>query len=216
MLESMVEHFHAGGMVMYAIAICSLLGLAIAWERFAVIRSASQIKKEELLNMINSFIMQGNLEKAIQVTSQVKSPLTNIVRAGLMAVANGKSEEEVQTAMDAVALKEIPKIERRIPLLSMISNLATLFGLLGTVIGMIGAFGAVANVSPAEKATMLSNSIAHALNATAFGLGIALPALAAYGWFQSWASDVVADIHEASVATLNFILANKEKIREGR
>jgi biopolymer transport protein ExbB/TolQ len=216
MLETIAEHYHHGGVVMHFIATCSLFAMAIAWERFAVIRAASQIKKEELLSMINSFIMQGNLEKAIQVTSQVKSPLTNIVRAGLMAVANGKGEEEVQTAMDAVALKEIPKIERRIPLLSMISNLATLFGLLGTVIGMIGAFGAVANVSPAEKATMLSNSIAEALNATAFGLGTALPTLAAYGWFQSWASDVVSDIHEASVATLNFVLANKDKIREGR
>lgn len=216
MLESIAEHYHHGGAVMHFIATCSLFAMAIAWERFTVIRAASQIRKDELLNMINSFIMQGNLEKAIQVTSQVKSPLTNIVRAGLVAVSNGKSEEEVQTAMDAVALKEIPKIERRIPLLSMISNLATLFGLLGTVIGMIGAFGAVANVSPAEKASMLSNSIAEALNATAFGLGIALPTLAAYGWFQSWASDVVADIHEASVATLNFVLSNKDKLKEGR
>ena len=216
MLDFIAHHFEAGGFFMYPIALCSLAAVAIAWERFGVIRAASNVKKEELLNLINSYILQGNLEKAISVTSQVKTPLTNIVRAGLLAVANGQSEEEVQTAMDSVALKEIPKIERRINLLSLISNLSTLLGLLGTVTGMIGAFAAVANALPAEKAALLSNSIAEAMNCTAFGLVIALPALAAFGWFQSWAADVVADIHEASVATLNFILANRSKIQGSR
>lgn len=212
MIHFIAEKFEAGGFAMYLIALCSLVICAIAYERFKVIRSASNIKKDELLNLINSYILQGNLEKAISVTSQVKTPLTNIVRSGLVAVANGGSEEEVQTAMDAVALKEVPKIERRISLLSMLSNLATLFGLFGTVTGMIGAFAAVANVAPAEKAAMLSNSIAEALNCTAFGLLVALPTLALFGWFNSWAQDVVADIHEASVATLNFVMTNRNKI----
>lgn len=212
MIEFIAHKFEAGGIFMYPIAACSIATCAIAYERFRVIRGASNIKKDELLNMINSYILQGNLEKAIAVTSQVKTPLTNIVRAGLVSVVNGGNEEEVQTAMDAVALKEVPKVERRINLLSLISNLATLLGLLGTVTGMIGAFAAVANVAPAEKAAMLSNSIAEALNCTAFGLMIALPTLALYGWFNSWAQDVVSDIHEASVTTLNFVMANRHKL----
>ncbi len=212
MIEWIGEKFEAGGFFMYPILAVSAFGIAIIFERWRVIRGASSINKEELLNHINSYILQGKIDKALSVTSQIKSPLTNIVRAGLVSVMNGKNEEEVQTAMDAVALREIPVIEKRIPLLFMMSNLATLLGLLGTVTGMIGAFAAVANVSPSEKATLLAGAIAEAMNCTAFGLLVAIPMLGIYGMLQSWAQSVVDDIHEASVATLNFILSNRDKI----
>jgi biopolymer transport protein ExbB/TolQ len=157
-------------------------------------------------------VLQGQIDKAISVVSQIKSPLTDIMRAGLISVQNGKDDEEVQTSMDAVALREIPRIQARVGLLSMLANLATLVGLLGTVSGMIGAFSAVANVAPAEKATLLSNAIGEALNCTAFGLLVAIPLLGSYGWINSWSQKLVDDIHESSVATLNFILSNRDKI----
>ncbi len=213
MIHKLLESYREGGFFMHIILGCSLIGAAIIFERIKVLSAASNIKKDELLNHINSYILQGNLEKAVAVTAQIKNPLTNIVRAGLMAVANSGGPEEVQTAMDAVALREVPKLERRIGLLSMLSNVATLVGLLGTVVGMIGAFGAVANVSPSEKATILANSISEAMNCTAFGLLVAIPLLFAFGFLMSKAQEITDDIHEASVATLNFILANKDRLR---
>jgi biopolymer transport protein ExbB/TolQ len=130
-----------------------------------------------------------------------------------MAVANSKDVEEVQTAMDAVALREIPRIEKRTGLLALLSNLSTLVGLLGTIAGLIGAFVAVAGVSPAEKATLLSKSISMAMNCTAFGLLVAIPLLGAYGYIQTRAQELVDDVHEAAVTTLNFILSNRDKFR---
>jgi biopolymer transport protein ExbB/TolQ len=114
--------------------------------------------------------------------------------------------------MDAVALREIPRIEKRIQLLSTIANLATLLGLLGTIGGMIGAFASVANAAPAEKAAILAAKISESMNCTAFGLIIAVPLLGAYGAMHSWATSIVDDIHEASVSTLNFILSNRNKL----
>lgn len=213
MLQKLLQHYNEGGFFMHLILLTSFVGIGIIIERMKVLSAASNIKKDELLNHINSFILQGSLEKAIAVTSQVKNPLTNIVRAGLMAVANNGGPEEVQTAMDAVALREIPKLERRIGLLSMLSNVATLVGLLGTVVGMIAAFGAVANVTPSEKATILANSISEAMNCTAFGLLVAIPLLFAFGFLMSKAQEITDDIHEASVSTLNFILANKDRMK---
>lgn len=212
MIEAILDQLREPELVMWLIAVCSMLGVAITLERITVIKRAAAISKENLLNHINSYILQGNLEKAISICSQTKTPLTNIIRMGLVQVANGKNEEEVQTAMDSVALNEIPKIEKRINYLSTLSNLATLLGLLGTVKGLIGAFAAVANVAPAEKAALLSNSISIAMSTTAFGLMVAIPLLAVYGWLNSWGQNVVDDIHEASVTTLNFVLTNREKI----
>ena len=213
MLHTLIEHYREGGLFMHFILGSSLIGIAIAVERFKVLTAATSIKKDELLNHINSYILQGNLEKAIAVTSQIRSPLTNIVRAGLQASANNGGPEEVQTAMDAVALREIPRLEKRIPLLAMLSNAATLIGLLGTVVGMIGAFGAVANVAPSEKATLLAKAISEAMNCTAFGLVVAIPLLMAFGYLHSKSQEAIDEIHETAVQTLNFVLANKDKLK---
>lgn len=198
--------------IMFPIAACSAAGVAIVVERFLVLNSASAVDKDELLNFIQSYCIQGQVQKAISAVSQSKGPLSNIVRAGLVSVAKGSSPEEVQTAMDAVALREIPRISRRIDLLSAIANVAVLLGLLGTVTGMIAAFGAVANLPPADKAKVLASSIAEALNATGFGLLVSIILFAAWGWLTSWSSRIVDDVHEASVSTLNFIIVNREKI----
>lgn len=202
--------------IMFPIAACSAAGVAIVVERAMTLKAASSVDKDELLGFIQSYCMQGQLQKAISVVSQSKGPLPNIVRAGLISVANGQSPEEVQTAMDAVALREIPRLGRRIDTLSALANVAVLLGLLGTVSGMIAAFGAVANLPPADKAKVLASSIAEALNATGFGLLISIILFAAWGWLGSWSGRVIDDVHEASVATLNFILANKAKIFRGQ
>lgn len=202
--------------IMFPIAACSAAGIAIVVERALTLKAASSVDKDELLGFIQSYCIQGQLQKAISVVSQSKGPLSNIVRAGLISVANGQSPEEVQTAMDAVALREIPRLGRRIDTLSALANVAVLLGLLGTVSGMIAAFGAVANLPPADKAKVLASSIAEALNATGFGLLISIILFAAWGWLGSWSNKVIDDVHEASVSTLNFILSNKAKIFRGQ
>lgn len=214
LFASIIKNFAHEPLYMYTILGISLLGLAIAVERIRYVTAAGSIKKDDFLNRVNQQILAGSLERAIAVCSQTSSPLTNIVKAGLMAVANNKDAEDVQTAMDAVALREIPRIEKRTSLLALMSNLATLVGLLGTIAGLIGAFAAVSGVSPAEKATLLSKSISMAMNCTAWGLLVAVPLLGVYGYIQTRAQELVDDIHEAAVTTLNFILANKEKFKK--
>jgi biopolymer transport protein ExbB/TolQ len=214
MLHTLAEHFKEGGWMMWPILVTSLLGFAIIGERLNYMRRASAIRKEEFLKQLNQLILKGDLERCISFCAQTQTPLTRIVRAGLMAIASRKSTEEVQTAMDAVALREIPRIQQRTGLLAMLSNMATLLGLLGTVIGMIGAFGAVSKVAPSEKATMLAASISEAMNCTAFGLLVAIPLLGAYGWLQTRGTELVDDVHEAAVATLNFILSNRDKFNK--
>ncbi len=212
MLSDLAAQYSKGGMFMHIILVCSLVGIAIGVERLLVLLAASKVKKDELLNHINSYILQGDIKKALAVTAQIQNPLTNIIRAGLTSVMNHGDSEEVQTAMDAIALREVPLLEKRIGLLATLSNIATLLGLLGTVTGLIGAFAAVANVAPAEKATLLSNSIATAMNTTAFGLIVAIPLLGAFGYLSSMAQNMIDDIHESSVTTLNLVLANKKKL----
>ena len=177
-----LEHWY----IMVPIAACSAIGIAIIVERFLTLSGASMVDKDELLRVVQGHCMQGRLQQAISIVSQSKGPLPNIVRAGLVSVANNKSPEEIQTAMDAVALREIPRLGRWIDLLSALANVAVLLGLMGTVSGMIAAFGAVANLAPAEKGRVLASSISEALNATGFGLLVSIILFAAWGWLNAY------------------------------
>lgn len=201
---------------MWPILICTVIGLVISVERFKVLISANRIDKESLLSRVKSKIMTGHAVVAVQILKQESTPLTNIMQAGVNAALNNGDESEVQTSMDAVALREIPKLEKRISLINTCANIATLLGLLGTVAGLISAFDAVANVSPDKKAEMLANAIATAMNTTAAGLLGAIPLLALYGYISSKCDETISDIHESSVSTLNFIIVNKNKINQNK
>jgi biopolymer transport protein ExbB/TolQ len=115
--------------------------------------------------------------------------------------------------MDEATLRESPRLERRTGYLAMIGNVATLLGLLGTILGLIGAFAAVANANPADKATLLSRSISEAMNCTAFGLGVAIPALVLYSVLQGRTQSMLDDMNEAAVGVLNLVVANRDKMR---
>jgi len=95
---------------------------------------------------------------------------------------------------------------------------ATLMGLLGTITGLIRSFAAVANADAATKAAELTKGISEAMNCTAFGLLVAVPAVLLYSILQSRAQRLIDDINEISIKTFNFILANRERfgVKEGK
>jgi biopolymer transport protein ExbB/TolQ len=170
------------------------------------------VDKESFLRGLKQHVFSGDLDKAIAFcAAQKKVPLVSVIKAGLINVPKG--EEDVQAAMDEATLRESPRIEARTGYLAMLGNVATLLGLLGTIVGLIGAFGAVANANPADKATILASSISEAMNCTAFGLIVAIPALVAYSVLQGRTQHMVDDINESAVSVLNLIVANRDKMK---
>ena len=67
----------------------------------------------------------------------------------------------------------------------------------------LAAFTAVANADPAEKATLLSQSISIAMNTTAFGLMVAIPLLLVHSMLQSKTAAIVESLEIAVVKFLN-------------
>jgi len=209
---SIAKTFEAGGPGMYPIAVTLIFALTIIVDRIWVLYFRASIDKDAFMRGLKKLVYAGELDKAISyVAGQKKTPLTQVIKAGLIAVPKG--EEEVQAALDEATLREAPVIERRTGYLAMIGNVATLLGLLGTIVGLIKSFGAVSAANPADKATILSQGISEAMNCTAFGLGVAIPALVAYSVLQGRTQSMMDDINESAVGLLNLILANRDKMR---
>jgi len=206
------KRYEAGGWGMYPITVCLIFLVAIVADRSVVLFFKANINKEAFVRGLKKHIYAGDLDKAISyVAGQKPTPLTAVVKAGLMNVPKG--EAEVQAAMDEAALRENPKIEKRTGYLAMIGNAAMLCGLLGTVSGLITCFDAVARVNPADKATILSAGISEAMNCTAFGLITAIPSLVLFSLFMGRTQHMLDDINETSVGVLNLIIANKDKLK---
>jgi biopolymer transport protein ExbB len=210
--SEVARRWEAGRWGMYPIALCAIVALAIILERSITLFFSASINKDGFLRGLKKYIYAGDLDKAMTyVAGQKNTPLTNVVKAGLMNVPKG--EEEVQAALDEASLKETPRIEARTGYLAMLGNAAMLAGLLGTVTGLISCFEAVANVNPADKATILANGISEAMNCTAFGLITAIPSLIAFSVLQGRTQNLINDINETSVSVLNLIISNKDKFK---
>ncbi|MFY0528086.1 MotA/TolQ/ExbB proton channel family protein [Archangium gephyra] len=210
--QEVAMRWEAGQWGMYPIAVCLVFALAIMIERGIVLFGKASINKDAFLRGLKKHIYAGDLDKAINyVAGQKQTPLTQVIKAGLMNVPKG--EEEVQAALDEASLRETPKIEARTGYLAMLGNAAMLAGLLGTVSGLISCFEAVANVNPADKATILAHGISEAMNCTGFGLLTAIPAVVAFSILSGRASAIVNDINETSVSVLNLIVNNRDKFK---
>jgi biopolymer transport protein ExbB/TolQ len=209
---TLAKQYHAGGWMMHPILVALIFTLAVMIDRIIVLYFKASVDKESFLRGLKQHVFAGDLDKAIAFcAAQKKVPLVSVIKSGLINVPKG--EDDVQAAMDEATLRESPKLEMRTGYLAMLGNVATLLGLLGTIVGLIGAFGAVANANPADKATILANSISEAMNCTAFGLIVAIPALAAYSVLQGRTQHMLDDINESAVSVLNLIVANKEKMK---
>jgi biopolymer transport protein ExbB len=206
-----IEFYKAGGWFMHAISIVGIVALAITLERLIVLFFKVSIEKEKFMANVQRAILAGDLNSAVNYCNDRSGPLNAIVKAGIISAMNKGSNEEVQTSMDVAALREIPYLEKRLAWLPLLANVATLTGLLSTIKGLIDAFGALVSVDPAQKALYLAQAIAIAMNGTYFGLLVAIPALLASAVLSSKTQNLLDDIHELSVSTLNLIIQNREK-----
>jgi biopolymer transport protein ExbB/TolQ len=173
--------------VMWLLIGLSILSLAIILERgyfFYSIRDDLEILARDLAKSLRG----SNYDEAKKRMEASPSAEAAVVIAGLAEADRGAASAEEAMA-GAMALQRM-KLERRLAFLGTLGNNAPFIGLFGTVIGVIKAFakleeqnklsGGASN--PAN--TEIMAAIAEALVATAVGLAVAIPAVAAYNYFQ--------------------------------
>src|SRR6185369_18007022 len=184
--------------VMYLMLALSVVSVAIMIERgwfFAMVSENIAKLAEALGDRLNAHDLTG----ARDLVAASKSAEAAIVAAGLKQLARGP--EAAEEAMASATALQRMRLERRLAFLGTLGNNAPFVGLLGTVIGIVQAFdelGKAAKSQAAQTASTIApqavmTSIAEALVATAIGLIVAIPAVAAYNTFQRLIKSTLAN-----------------------
>lgn len=216
------EAFKSGGIWMWVILAVQIVSIAIIIERSIFLFVLRAPKQKKLIKNFEVDIKKGSLERIFSISAINKNinPVLQVIQVGAKTVKNLGGTEEVQSKIDEILLDENEKLEKRTGYLAMLGNVGTLIGLLGTIVGLIQAFSAVSGVDAVQKAAMLTSGISMAMNTTAYGLIMAIPALVMYSVLQTRANALAEDLNQASLRVfnwLNFSLDNSvEKKSKGR
>jgi biopolymer transport protein ExbB len=185
------------GWVLLLMLFLSIVSLAIMLERAWLFWSLRD-DLDELMRDLGRLLRGGDLEGARRRLEESSSAEAAVVVAGLVEADRGV--EAAQESMEGASALQRLKLEKRLAFLGTLGNNAPFIGLLGTVIGIIAAFDELSKVKMAVSggSTQLAPEavmarISEALVATAIGILIAIPAVAAYNAFQRIVRGTVAN-----------------------
>lgn len=213
-ISSIARAFSDGGIWMFAIMIAQIFSIAIIAERvYALFINRSQNQKT-IARDFEDDIKKGRLDLALSKarTLSRNEPVAAVIQAGVLAAQDMGGRDEIQAKMDEVLAVENAKLERRTGFLSMLGNVGTLLGLLGTIVGLIQAFSSVSNMNAAEKSMYLTQGVALAMNATAYGLIMAIPALIMYAVLMNRTNHLQEDLNQAAFKAFNWLSFSFESV----
>ncbi len=174
--------------------------LAIVIERSWALYWKYPLDVKAFLAEIKQRIMSNNIASAIQLCADQKQALgAAVTKAGLLRAS--RDNAQIIASLEIAAHDAITNIKKRVGYLAMLANVATLLGLLGTIAGLIESFAAVANVDAATKSQLLAQGISTAMNATASGLAVAIPAMIAFSILQSKANRLADQVEQCAMVT---------------
>jgi len=191
----MIEFIARGGIFMYPIIACSIVALAVFFERLWVLRIISVIPKK-FINSVEDLLKKNKISEALFLCQSNNSSISKIFQAGLKNA--GKGMWFVKESIEERGVREAIILEKHLGILSTIAHLSPLLGLLGTVSGLIKTFNVLSAQGPGNPAA-LSGGIAEALITTAAGLTIAIPALIGYRFLKDRADDLIFAMEDRSI-----------------
>jgi len=192
----------SAGWPVWPLLFVSVFGLAILLERIWFLRRnrlTPTIDLKEALDLTSQLSAGNSVGERIQ-TLAGHSALGQILASGLLAKSQGLQMHQTVEEMRDTASPIFASMERYLGALATIATIAPLMGLFGTVVGMIEIFGS--QTSQTTNPQQLAHGISIALYNTAFGLLVAIPALAGWRWLRAKADARQQECNDATRAIL--------------
>lgn len=180
-MANFAELFYKGGILMWPLLLCSVLTIAVVVERAVFFLRISRNYKTFISELV-PLVANRRIQAALDFLRGRADPASLVASCHLsnLDVTPGLRREMLQR----VGGEQVVRIEKRVGMLSGLAHISPLLGLFGTVLGMIAAFQRIQELQGQADAAALAGGIWEALLTTAFGLAVAIPAAAAYHYFD--------------------------------
>jgi biopolymer transport protein ExbB len=196
------EHFwmQADGLIQANVYL--LLAMSLASWFLIILKTWSGIKARRVLRLLDAFWAAPSIEQALATLAAKDSEglLAPLARAALQAsgpAAGGSSwsatSDRLTRALRSAIQTVTARLESGLTLLASVGATAPFVGLLGTVWGI---YHALLNVAASGSLSIdkVAGPVGEALIMTAFGLGVAIPAVLAYNGIARANRLVIAQI----------------------
>lgn len=201
-LNWIIQKFNEGGLFMWPILVCLIIGLSVAIAKLWTLNRAS-INTRKFLVEVKQALDEGGIKAAEEKCANTRGPIAAVFQAGLLRAEEGIDAAE--KAIVAYGQIEMSFLERGLIVVSTMISLAPMLGFTGTVQGMVDAFDAIKaakDISP----DVVAGGIAVALLTTLFGLVVAMILQVFYNYFVSKIDRIVIDMEESSIELIDSLV----------
>src|SRR5246500_5762932 len=180
-VDVVLGFFSRGGLFMWPLLACSIVSVTVMILRGLALRRKI-VMPPAIEAEIERMAPGESPERLSRLVYHDPSSLARITRVALQHLRGPRSEnvEVVQTR----ARHEMVRLERGLIILEVIVGIAPLLGLIGAGSGLVHVFSHLGVSCGASHTRQIALGIAEALNATVFGLSIAVPTLIGFTYFS--------------------------------
>jgi len=212
-----LEHILNGGWLMFPLMACSIVSLAVVYDRWMAFRANRKIDTRSLRSKVLAHLRVGRINGAISECESARGPIASVLLAGLRSYEQLHEKDEssetmrmvVSQVMEDYSAQAMGVVRKRLDVLTTVGTAAPLLGMTGTVTGMIASFSGLADAgSISGGGGAVASGIAEALVTTAVGLIVALSAVIPQSIFNRWSDEIELEIEESTTDLVEFILTH--------
>ncbi|MBL0172710.1 MAG: MotA/TolQ/ExbB proton channel family protein [Gemmatimonadaceae bacterium] len=214
---SMMELYQSMGWFAKGI-VFTLLGMSafsftVLFSKWWAMRKA-QVETRKFAPEFSQFLEEDNLGEAIKLAEGYKkshvarvlggalSEIRPLIQDGSVTVADINSAER---AVEREMLMTIVDLKRGLGVLATVGATSPFVGLLGTTMGIVNSFTGMAT-SGAGGISAIAAGVAEALITTAIGIGVAIPAVWAFNYFQTKIDNLTAEMTYTSKEMIDYLI----------
>lgn len=200
------------GPMLYPLACLAFIGLVVFTERTLYLHKG-QINVKEFLSGIKNLLKKGRLVEALAICEEMGGSAAHLVKSVLLNYE--ASFDQIIVQLRKRLSLELPDLERRIGLLSVVARLSPLVGFLGTLVAGIEI---ISHLSLFDgSSSLLISALANAMISSAIGLIICILATAGHHFLEVRVSHILHDYEWLSAELMEVVLeerGNRSEINE--
>ena len=190
-----------GGPMMYPIGFLFLLAVYFFIERLLTISRTGKADTNFIHNL-KDMLSSGNIEGAKALCIRTNGPQGRIVEKGMSRL--GKPIKEIEEAMQGVAQQELYRLEKNMPILSIVGRIAPMVGFIGTIIGVIYIFYEI-SLSKTVEIDVISKGLYQKMVSSGSGLTVGIFAFLFYYILQMMVDRRVNAMEKTSMEFIDLL-----------